>query len=288
MCKDTDCLERHEQGGEKCIEKGSLRIGRRVMMKGRGGSDEDVVSIMWFHARCIFNTFLRSRKTTRVIESPEDLEGFGLLDPQDQDMLRKFINCNDEVRGWRGRGLGVGGAASMAAGSFTKAKPGTTPEKRGAAALLDPPTAYKKVKTRPNDVTLVKGRQVWTYCKVRPPPPTGPGPALEFAIRSPKPELGQIVEEEKDGSFIIQFEKTEHEQERMEKFSTPKFKKIRGWLRYPRVFEGKKQRIPMNWIQHSRAPPRLCSCTKQDWGHSCDCGISCSRGSTKKVWGVGS
>jgi hypothetical protein len=97
-----------------------------------------------------------------------------------------------------------------------------------------------------------------------------------------------VVEEEKDGNIIIQFEKAEDEKERLTMYADKKKARIRGWLRYPRTFEGKKQRIPITWIQLNRPPPKLCGCVKQEWAHSCEgsC-ITCGRGSSRKVWGIG-
>merc|ERR1719203_35974 len=125
MCRDLDCLERPEQNGVSSIEKGSLRIGRRVLIE-KGDSSE--MTIMWYHARCIFNTFLRARPGTRVILSEDDIEGFHFIDPADQDMLRRFIANNDEVRGWRGRGSAGGGGGGGGGGGAAAAAARMTPE----------------------------------------------------------------------------------------------------------------------------------------------------------------
>mmetsp|Transcript_86798 Transcript_86798/g.221126 ORF Transcript_86798/g.221126 Transcript_86798/m.221126 type:complete len:537 (-) Transcript_86798:35-1645(-) len=284
MCKDTDCLERHEQGGVKFIEKGHLRIGRRVLMKGHGSDDEGHIAVMYYHARCMFNVFLRSRKDTRVIKSAEDLEGFENLDEEDQNMMRRFIVSNEDVRTWKG-----------------VSKPGKrnleTPEKGGGGprnsaggdgGLLGESMAAKRRRLETAKITVRKGDRIWTFCRVRPPPSADGRAPVEFAVKSPKPELGLIVEEEKDGHVIIQFEKGEDEKERLAMYAHPKKVKIKAWLRYPRTFEGKKQRIPISWIQFSRTPPKLCGCVKQQWSHGCECsGIACGRGSSKKIWGVG-
>lgn len=270
MCRDLDCLERHDQAGVRTIEKGDLRIGRRVLMEKFGDGD---VTMMWYHARCIFNTFLRSRKTTRVIENIEDLEGFEDLQLEDQGLLRRFIDGSEDVRAARSRTSG---------GPKQHVQ---TPEKRGSDLHEESPTA-KRRRGDAKVVTLRKGDRVWTFCRVRPAASDRPGPAAEFAVKSPKPELGMVREEERDGNVIIQFESTEHEKERLEKYGDRRHAKIRAWLRYPRIFEGKKQRIPTTWIQWNRSPPRLCGCTKQAWGHECECGIACTRGTSKIVWGV--
>jgi len=294
MCKDQDCLERHDQGGVKLIEKGALRIGRRVLMKGRDETDEGFIQLMWYHARCIFNVFMRARKATRVIQSPEDLEGFEHINAEDQEMLRRFIISNEDVRNCRLRNEGGSEAATAGAGGAKRSRM-ETPEKPGGGpggpgrGLAGESFAEKRRRTNQLfSVTLRKGDRVWTYCRVRPPPSADGRPPAEFAVRSPRPELGIVAEEEKDGNVIIQFEKAEDEKERLAMYASPKKAKIRGWLRYPRTFDGKKQRIPVNWIQFNRTPPRLCGCVKQEWAHQCQgSGISCTRGSSKKVWGVG-
>jgi len=265
MCRDSDCLERHRQDGVRSIEKGELRIGRRVLL-----DKESKVVMMWHHARCIFNTFLRSRKNTRVIESPEDLEGFEKVEPEDQDFLRRIIAGQEDVR----------------KAQRPRTGPRTTPQKRGPDPDAETP-AEKRQKEKEKKVEIKKGMRCWTFCRVRPAPGAGAGDAaVEFAVKSPKPELGVVVEEARDGNFIIQFESAEHEKERLEKFQNKRCR-IKAWLRYPRVYEGKKQRIPSNWIQWSRPPPRLCSCAKQEWAHDCPCtGISCTRGTKTAVWGV--
>eukprot|EP00435_Cladocopium_sp_Y103_P043224 s2133_g12.t1 len=105
--------------------------------------------------------------------------------------------------------------------------------------------------------------------------------------KSPKPELGMIIAEEEDGFITIQFESKEHETERLEMLRKGRYRKLSGWLRYPRVFEGHIQKVQPAWIQKNRPPPRLCSCKLQDWGHLCECsGITCSRGTTHKIWGA--
>lgn len=270
MCRDLDCLERHEQAGVRSIEKGALRIGRRILMEQQG---DNQITIMWYHARCMFNTFTRSRKTTRVIESTDDLDGFEALKPEDQEMLRRIITGHEDLRQARfGLGTDFGG------------------QKRVIDEMFPEPAA-KRVKEEEKHTVRV-GDRVWTYCRVR--TETAAGPLV--AQKSPKPELGMVVEDPTaDGNVIIQFESAEHEKVRIERYTLRKFKRLKGWLRYPRVFEGKKQRLPMNWIQWKRPPPKLCGCNKQEWQHDCfdaktgDYMCStCTRGNMKnKVFGVG-
>lgn len=265
MCRDKDCLERRDQAGVAAIEKGVLRIGHRIRTSHDGNSD---VWILWYHARCIFNTFTRARKTTRIIQSTDDLEGFDEIRPEDKDLLRRIIAGSEDLRSAQ-FGTGVS-------------------EPRNKRGAEDP--AFVAAKRRreeekkKNQIELKKGNRCWTFLHVR-----GVGRDGELKKeKSPKPELGLIVAEEEDGSFKIQFESKEHETERLEMQNKKRYRKISGWLRYPRVFEGHIQKVPPAFIQKNRPPPKLCSCKLQDWGHLCECsGITCSRGTTYKIWGVG-
>lgn len=260
QCRDLDCLERHEQGGLRTIEKGGLRIARRVLMPAREGEEPKMV-LMWHHARCIFNTFLRAKKSTRLIESEDDIEDFNLISLDDQALLRRIIAGNENLQKAR----------------FAEGQDATTPVKRTLDGSEFTPAKRRKG-TEPPELKV--GNRVWTHCRVRASAPAGGGPlAGDVPVKSPKPELAMIVDEPKDGRVIVQFESAEMEKERLEKHGQKKFKPIRGWLRYPRIFEGKKQRVPIDWIKSDRPPPKMCGCCKQHWGH-------CSRSSKVSVWGV--
>lgn len=271
----------------KSIEKGELRIGRRILMEELGGEGAGRLMILWHHARCMFNVFARARKNTRVLESPDDLDGFAELQPKDQEMLRELISKLCISRGTtmkREKKKGIPGGDGGG---------GKTPKNKRPLITLDDNTEIKKKAKGPVDFRKEghvpkKGDVVWTFCKVKPEELPGAAPLPSFSMKSPKAELGQIVEEARNGSMIIQFEKANDEKARLDKREMRYAKKIMGWLRYPRSFDGKKQRIPLNWVQFDRPPPRLCSCDKQSWGHSCMpvCGLSCGRGTSSKVFGV--
>lgn len=273
QCKDTDCLERHDQGGVRTIEKGCLRIGRRVLMEQESDGSGGHVVLMWHHARCIFNTFLRARKSTRTIETEFDIDGFDALRHEDKEMLRRVIDGNDNLRNVRFR-------------SFDDGMPKMTPEKRSADGS-DPNGPAAKRRRGQEERTLSKDQRVWTHFKCLPRDAAVAPGAAGGSVKSAKPELAMVREEITAGSVIVQFESQEHEKERVELYNSGRGKRIRGWLRYPRLFEGKKQRVPVTWINMKRDPPKLCGCKEQVWGHSCDCGISCNKGSMIKVFGVG-
>ncbi|KAK7476103.1 hypothetical protein BaRGS_00032657 [Batillaria attramentaria] len=77
---------------KKCkqkIDKGALRIGKVVANPfGDDGGDMK----QWFHPACIFETFLRARATTKKIEDPDDVEGFGDLEQTDKDTINQLID----------------------------------------------------------------------------------------------------------------------------------------------------------------------------------------------------
>lgn len=261
QCRDADCLHRHEQEGGRLIEKGCLRIGRRVLMPAKEG-EEPQMTFMWYHARCIFNVFLRARKGTRLIEIEDDIEDFNLISVDDQALLRRIIAGNEDLRKAR---------FAEGQGAFS------TPLKRTLDGLEFTPAKRRRGMEPPE---LKVGNRIWIHTRVRASVPKGGiPPEGDLPVKSAKPELGMIIEEPKDGRVVMQFESAEMEKDRLEKHGQNKFKQIRGWLRYPRIFDGKKMRLPIDWIKSDRPPPNLCGCCKQDWGH-------CSRSNTVKVWGV--
>ena len=82
-CKNGECL-----GDSEEIAKGELRIGRRYPSPFK---DEEV-AVNWFHAKCMFDQQRRSRKTTQVIERPEDMDGFYDLAPRDQQYVEQLLD----------------------------------------------------------------------------------------------------------------------------------------------------------------------------------------------------
>ena len=48
----------------------------------------------YHHPRCIFETFLRARPTTKIIQDPDDLENFSSLNDEDKDLVRTLIDGN--------------------------------------------------------------------------------------------------------------------------------------------------------------------------------------------------
>jgi len=90
-CKDTKC--------KKAIEAHTVRVGKVTKNPFGGGDDseESAASMThWYHMSCIFETLKRARKTTKRIESEDDLEGFGDLKAADQETLRRLLAAVDK------------------------------------------------------------------------------------------------------------------------------------------------------------------------------------------------
>ncbi|BFZ23274.1 hypothetical protein BsWGS_26312 [Bradybaena similaris] len=76
---------------KKCkqkIDKGGLRVGK---VTPNPFSDDGGDMKQWFHPKCIFETFVKARATTKKIEEPEDAEGFGDLNQEDKDLIKQLI-----------------------------------------------------------------------------------------------------------------------------------------------------------------------------------------------------
>lgn len=80
---------------KKCkqkLDKGSLRLAK--LSPSPFSEDGDMK--MYYHPKCLFETFLRARATTKVIEEPDDVEGFQDLNDSDKDLINDLIKefCN--------------------------------------------------------------------------------------------------------------------------------------------------------------------------------------------------
>ncbi|KAK7093638.1 hypothetical protein V1264_007347 [Littorina saxatilis] len=95
MAENRYCVGYAKLGTSSCkkckqkIEKGALRIGKVVTNPfGDDGGDMK----QWFHPSCIFEMLQRARATTKKIEDPDDLEGFGDLKQEDKDSVNQLID----------------------------------------------------------------------------------------------------------------------------------------------------------------------------------------------------
>lgn len=76
---------------KKCkqkIDKGELRVNKltaNIFHEGEGEMKQS------YHPKCLFDTFIRARSTTKIVEEPDDLEGYSDLKQEDKDTLKKLI-----------------------------------------------------------------------------------------------------------------------------------------------------------------------------------------------------
>jgi hypothetical protein len=77
-CKFSGCGE--------SIAKDSLRI-----VKGCSSGFSEKPKAEYYHAECMFLSFVRARKTTKKIESMKDIEGVDGIKPEDKENIKKYI-----------------------------------------------------------------------------------------------------------------------------------------------------------------------------------------------------
>ncbi|KHN83731.1 DNA ligase 3 [Toxocara canis] len=92
---------------EKSVEDGrksslSLQDGLRMarMVPNPFTTDSSNPSDMkqYFHADCLFDTLSRCRASTKVIESPADIDGFDGIQKEDQGKLLELISDLEKLR----------------------------------------------------------------------------------------------------------------------------------------------------------------------------------------------
>ena len=76
---------------KKCkqkLPKGEMRIAKVV---ANFFHDGEGVMKQYHHPKCMFETFIKARATTKIIEGPDDLEGFAELKDEDKDAIKALI-----------------------------------------------------------------------------------------------------------------------------------------------------------------------------------------------------
>eukprot|EP01083_Nonionella_stella_P196471 722894_1 len=86
-CKEKKCGQ--------VIQSGALRVAKMVK---NPFTDDDSKCAHWYHPQCIFDSLARAKKTTKKIESENDLEGFTDLLDVDQTMLRGLISTDHSTK----------------------------------------------------------------------------------------------------------------------------------------------------------------------------------------------
>jgi hypothetical protein len=83
LCKARKCREK--------IGQGELRIA-----KVHPSSFNDGMTSDWHHPSCLFESFKRVRKGTKIISSTDDIEGFDTLKADDQELIQRLIDGEEE------------------------------------------------------------------------------------------------------------------------------------------------------------------------------------------------
>ena len=94
MC---DYAKRATSGCKKCkkkLEKGELRLAKVVPNFFHEGDGE---MKQYHHAECLFETFVKARATTKIIEELDDLQGFGDLEQVDKDRIKRLLDGKYEM-----------------------------------------------------------------------------------------------------------------------------------------------------------------------------------------------
>lgn len=87
----ADYDKRGQASCKKCkqkIGKGVVRIAKVVANFFHDGDGE---MKQYYHPSCIFETFVRARSTTKIIEDPSDVEGFQELEEDDKAAIKQLI-----------------------------------------------------------------------------------------------------------------------------------------------------------------------------------------------------
>ena len=91
----ADYAKMGTSGCKKCkqkLPKGSFRIAKVV---SNPFSEEGGDMKQYHHPRCIFETFVRARSTTKIIEDPSDLNGYEELQDDDKQLVKDLIKGRD-------------------------------------------------------------------------------------------------------------------------------------------------------------------------------------------------
>ncbi|VDM48016.1 unnamed protein product [Toxocara canis] len=86
---------------KKCrqqLPKGGLRMARMVPNPFTTDSSNPSDMKQYFHADCLFDTLSRCRASTKVIESPADIDGFDGIQKEDQGKLLELISDLEKLR----------------------------------------------------------------------------------------------------------------------------------------------------------------------------------------------
>ena len=88
---NTFCIDHSIRGTSKCkhcksiITKGCLRIGKHAWFKNKQ-------ILNFFHVKCAFNMFLKSRVVSNVVRNVDEIDGFNIITPEEQSLVKDYIS----------------------------------------------------------------------------------------------------------------------------------------------------------------------------------------------------
>jgi DNA ligase-3 len=119
---------------QKCkqpVEKGSVRLAKIVP---NIFSDDSGDMKQYHHASCLFESFKRTKATTKIIEEPGDIEGWDAVKDEDKEPILELIRAHEKF---------------VAAKSPGKAKKASSPVKKAVVKASSPNKAAEPIVKRP-------------------------------------------------------------------------------------------------------------------------------------------
>nr|CRZ22964.1 Bm4868 [Brugia malayi] len=135
---------------KKCQQqllKGDLRMWRMVPNPFTADSGNPTEMKNYFHPDCLFETLIRCRATTKIIDSPDDIEGWDIANDDDKEAIIEKIRNLSEIRLKK---FGDKVKTSISSPSKDSIKPTVTneisPKKAKGEKVKMPTSSRKKIK----------------------------------------------------------------------------------------------------------------------------------------------
>ncbi|VDO31861.1 unnamed protein product [Brugia timori] len=135
---------------KKCQQqllKGDLRMWRMVPNPFTADSGNPTEMKNYFHPDCLFETLIRCRATTKIIDSPDDIEGWDIANDDDKEAIIEKIRNLSEIRLKK---FGDKVKTSISSPSKDSIKPTVTneisPKKAKGEKVKTPTSSRKKIK----------------------------------------------------------------------------------------------------------------------------------------------
>ncbi|KAK6104737.1 DNA ligase I ATP-dependent (dnl1) family protein [Brugia pahangi] len=135
---------------KKCQQqllKGDLRMWRMVPNPFTADSGNPTEMKNYFHPDCLFETLIRCRATTKIIDSPDDIEGWDIANDDDKEAIIEKIRNLSEIRLKK---FGDKVKTSISSPSKDSIKPTVTneisPKKAKGEKVKTPTSSRRKIK----------------------------------------------------------------------------------------------------------------------------------------------